>query len=283
MLLVGATELLDAVVHPKRGRLRHEHPGKAAKVALDLRLANGCHAVADIGACGAFALCGTLAFAGAVQVHHERGLLGHDRVLRRKGIEAGRVLCLKAGLKEAVLERDAIDGGLLYGIAPALERGADVAATGIEDQAAGGVVAVVAGKSRELRDAQLVIEHARAQDAAFDLFGQALLGDLECHMGAHGELAAVLVARIRGENVDVTHGGRGMVGAVLLAHQDLARALVTLCIYMESVRIDIVGAHGAGQVENDLADPGAKVAQGGDGCVGTRFEFHELPPLCRKY
>ena len=65
-------------------------------------------------------------------------------------------------------------------------------------------------------------------------------------MGAHGELAAVLVTRIRGENVDVTHGGRGMVGAVLLAHQDLARALVTLYIYMESVRIDIVGAHSAG-------------------------------------
>ena len=64
--LVGAAELLDAVVHPKRGRLRHEHPGKAAKVALDLRLANGCHAVADIGARGAFALCGALAFAGAV-------------------------------------------------------------------------------------------------------------------------------------------------------------------------------------------------------------------------
>lgn len=111
--LVGATELLDAVVHPKRGRLRHEHPGKAAKVALDLRLANGSHTVADIGARGALALRGTLAFAGAVQVHHERGLLGHDRVPRRKGIEAGRVLCLKAGLKEAVFERDAIDGGLL--------------------------------------------------------------------------------------------------------------------------------------------------------------------------
>ncbi len=43
-----------------------------------------------------------------------------------------------------------------------------------------------------------------------------------------------------------------MVGAVLLAHQDLARALVTLYIYMESVRIDIVGAHGAGQVETTL-------------------------------
>lgn len=51
--LVGATELLDAVVHPKRGRLRHEHPGKAAKVALDLRLADGRHAVADISARGA--------------------------------------------------------------------------------------------------------------------------------------------------------------------------------------------------------------------------------------
>lgn len=37
-----------------------------------------------------------------------------------------------------------------------------------------------------------------------------------------------------------------MVGAVLLAHQDLARALVTLYIYMKSVRIEIVGAHGAG-------------------------------------
>lgn len=72
-----------------------------------------------------------------------------------------------------------------------------------------------------------------------------------------------------------------MVGAVFLAHQDLARALVTLCIYMESARIEIVGAHGAGQVENDLADPGAKVTQGGDGCVGTRSEFHELPPLRR--
>ena len=86
--LVGVTKLLDAVVHPKRGRLRHEHPGKAAKVALDLRLANGCDAVADIGARGTFALRGTLAFAGAVQVHHERGLLGHDRGLGREGIEA---------------------------------------------------------------------------------------------------------------------------------------------------------------------------------------------------
>ena len=65
-------------------------------------------------------------------------------------------------------------------------------------------------------------------------------------MGTYGELAAVLVTRIRGENVDVTHGGHGMVGTALLAHQDLARALVTLYIYMESVRIDIVGAHDAG-------------------------------------
>ena len=73
-----------------------------------------------------------------------------------------------------------------------------------------------------------------------------------------------------------------MVGAALLAHQDLARALMTLYIYMEGVRVDVVGAYGAGQVEYDLADPGAKVAQGGDGCVGTRFEFHELPPLRRE-
>ena len=208
--------------------------------------------------------------------------MGHDRGLGREGVEAGRVLGFKAGLKEAVLERDAVDGGLLHGITPTLERGADIAAAGIEDQAAGGIVAVIAGKSRELRDVQLVIEHARAHDAAFDLFGQALLGDLECHMGAHGKLMAVLVAWMRGENVDVTHGGCGMVGAALLAHQDLARALMTLYIYMEGVRVDVVGAYGAGQVEYDLADPGAKVAQGGDGCVGTRFEFHELPPLRRE-
>ena len=280
--LVGVTKLLDAVVHPKRGRLRHEHPGKAAKVALDLRLADGRHAVADIGARGAFALRGALALAGAVQIHHERCLLGHGRGLGRKGVEACRVLGLKAGLKEAVFERDTVDGGLLRGVAPAFERGADIATAGVEDQAAGGIVAVVAGKSRELRDVQLVIEHARAHDAAFDLFGQALLGDLERHMGAHGELTSVLVARICGENVDVTHGGRGMVGAAFLAHQNIARALVTLYIYMEGVRVDVVGAHGAGQVEYDLADPGAKVAQGGDGCVGTQFEFHELPPLRRE-
>ena len=167
-------------------------------------------------------------------------------------------------------------------VAPAFECRADIATAGAEDQAAGGVVAVVAGKSRELRDAQLVIEHARARDAAFDGLGQALLGDLERHMGAHGELTSVLVARICGENVDVTNGGRGMICAALLAHQDLARALVTLYIYMEGVCVDVVGAYGAGQVEYDLADPGAKVAQGGDGCVRTRFEFHELPPLCRE-
>ena len=164
----------------------------------------------------------------------------------------------------------------MRGVAPAFERGADIATAGVEDQAAGGIVAVVAGKSCELRDAQLVIEHARAHDTAFDLFGQALLGDLERHMGAHGELAPVLVTRIRGENIDVAHGGRGMVGTALLAHQDLARALVALYIYMEGVHVDVIGAHGTGQVEDDLADPGTKVAQGGDGCVGTRFEFHEL-------
>ena len=243
--LVGAAELLDAVVHPKRGRLRHEHPGKAAKVALDLRLADGRHAVADIGARGAFALRGALAFAGTVQIHHERGLLGHDRGLGCKGIEAGRVFGLKAGLIEAVLERDAVDGGLLRGVAPALERGADVAAAGVEDQAAGGIVAVVAGKGFELRDAQLVVEHARAHHAALDLFGQALLGDLECYMRAKGELAAVFVARVGGEHIDVANGRRGVVGAALLAHQDLARALVALYIYMEGVRVDIVGAHGA--------------------------------------
>lgn len=171
----------------------------------------------------------------------------------------------------------------MRGVAPAFERGTDIATAGVEDQAAGGIVAVVAGKSCELRDAQLVIEHARAHDAAFDGLGQALLGDLERHVGAHSELAPVLVTRIRAENVDVAHRGRGMVGAALLAHQDLARALVTLYIYMEGACVDIVGAHGAGQVEYDLADPGAKVAQGGDGCVGTRFEFHELPPLCRQH
>lgn len=143
-------------------------------------------------------------------------------------------------------------------VAPAFERRADIATAGVEDQAAGGIVAVVAGKSRELRDVQLVIEHARAHDAAFDLFGQALLGDLERHMGAHGELTSVLVARICGENVDVAHGGRGMVGAAFLAHQNIARALVTLYIYMEGVRVDVVGAHGAGQVEYDLADPGSQ-------------------------
>ena len=277
--LVGVTKLLDAVVHPKRGRLRHEHPGKAAKVALNLRLANGRHAIADIGTRGAFALRGALALASAVQIHHERRLLGHGRGLGRKGVEACRVLGLKAGLKEAVFERDAVDGGLLRGVAPAFERGADIATAGVEDQAAGGIVAVVARKSCELRDAQLVIEHVRAHDAAFDGLGQALLGDLERHMGAHSELTAVLVARISGEDVDIAHRGRGMICAALLAHQDLARALVTLYIYMEGVCVDVVGAYGAGQVEYDLADPGAKVAQGGDGCVRTRFEFHELPPL----
>ena len=99
-------------------------------------------------------------------------------------------------------------------------------------------------------------------------------------MGTRGELAATLVARISGEDVDVAHRRRSMVGAALLAHQDLARALVALYIYMEGARVDVVGANGAGQVEYDLADPGAKVSQHGDGCVGTRFEFHELPPLC---
>ena len=95
-------------------------------------------------------------------------------------------------------------------------------------------------------------------------------------MGAHGELTSVLVARICGENVDVTHGGRGMVGAVLLAHQDLAGAFVAGAVDIERVLVHVVGAHGTGQVEYDLADPGAKIAQRGDGCVGTRFEFHEL-------
>ena len=280
--LVGAAELLDAVVHPKRGRLRHEHPGKAAKVALDLGLANGCDAVADISARGALALRGALTLAGAVQVHHERSLLGHDCGLGRKGIEACRVLGLKARFKEAVLERDAIDGGLLRGVAPALERGADVATAGVEDQAAGGVVAVVAGKGHKLRDAQLVVEQARAHHAALDLLSQTLLGDLECHMGTRGELVATLIARMGGEHVDVAHGRRGMVGAALLAHQDLARALVALYIYMEGVRVDVIGAHGARQIEHDLADPGAKVTQAGDGCVGARFEFHELPPLRRR-
>ena len=208
--------------------------------------------------------------------------MGHDCGLGRKGIEACRVLGLKARLKEAVLECDAVDSGLLRGIAPALERRADVAAAGVEDQAAGGVVAVVAGKGCELRDAQLVIEHARAHHAALDGLGQALLGDLERHVGAKGELAAVFVARVGGEHVDVAHGRRGVVGAALLAHQDLARALVALYIYMEGVRVDVIGTHGARQIEHDLADPGAKVAQGGDGCVGARFEFHELPPLRRR-
>ena len=171
----------------------------------------------------------------------------------------------------------------MRGIAPALERGADVAAAGVEDQAAGGIVTVIAGKGRELRDAQLVVEQARAHHTALDLLGQALLGDLERHMGTRGELAATLVARISGENVEVAHGRRGMVGAALLAHQDLARALVALNIYMEGARIDIVGTNGARQVEHDLADPGAKVSQRGDGCVGARFEFHELPPLRREW
>ena len=276
--LVGATKLLDAVVHPKRGRLRHEHPGKAAKVALDLLLRERRHAVADIGARGALALRVALALASAVQVHDQRRLFNGGRVLRRKRVEERGVSGIKARLKIAILECDAVDGGLLHGVAPAFERGADIATAGVEDEPHGGVVAVVAGKSRELRDAHLVVEHARAHDAAFDLFGQALLGDLKRRMGAYGEFAPVLVTRICGENVDVAHGGRGMVGTALLAHQDLARALVTLCIYMEGVRVDIVGAYGAGQVEYDLADPGAKVAQGGDGCVGTRFEFHKLLP-----
>ena len=281
--LVGVAELLSAVVHPKRGRLRHEHPGKAAKVALDLRLADGRHAVADISARGVLALRSALALASAVQVHHERGLLGHDCRLGREGVEAGGVLGLKAGLKEAVLERDAVDGGLLRGIAPALERGADVAAAGVKDQAAGGVIAVVAGKGLELHDAQLVIEQARAHHAALDLLGQALLGDLERHMGAKGELASALIARIGGKYLDIAYGRCGVVGAALFAHEDLARALVALYIYMEGARIDIVGANGARQVEHNLANPGAKVAQGGDGCVGTRFEFHELSPLRREW
>ena len=280
--LVGVAELLNAVVHPKCGRLRHEHPSKAAKIALDLRLADGRHAVADIGARGTLALRGALALAGAVQVHHERSLLGHDCGLGREGIEACRVLGLKARLKEAVLECDAIDGGLLRGVAPAFERRADVAAAGVKDQTAGGVVAVVAGKGCKLRDAQLVIEHARAHHAALDGLGQALLGDLERHVGAKGELTATLIARIGGEHIDVAHRRRGVVGAALLAHQDLARALVALYIYMEGVRVNVVGAHGARQVEHNLADPGAKVAQGGDGCIGARFEFHELPPLRRE-
>ena len=281
--LVGVAELLSAVVHPKRGRLRHENPGKAAKVALDLRLADGRHAVADISARGALALRSALALASAVQVHHERGLLGHDCRFGREGVEAGGVLGLKAGLKEAVLERDAVDGGLLRGIAPALERGTDVAAAGVKDQAAGWIVTVIAGKGRELRDAQLVVEQARAHHAALDLLGQALLGDLERHMGAKGELASALIARIGGEDVDIAYGRCGVVGAALFAHQDLARAFMALYIYMEGARIDIVGANGARQVEHDFADPGAKVSQRGDGCVGARFEFHELPPLRREW
>ena len=171
----------------------------------------------------------------------------------------------------------------MRGIAPALERGTDVAAAGVKDQAAGWIVTVIAGKGRELRDAQLVVEQARAHHAALDLLGQALLGDFERRMGAKGELASALIARIGGEDVDIAHRRRGMVGAALLAHQDLARALVALYIYMEGVRVNIVGAHGAGQVEHDLADPGAKVTQTGNGCVGTRFEFHELPPLRREW
>ena len=169
----------------------------------------------------------------------------------------------------------------MRGVAPALERGADVATAGVEDQAAGGVVAVVAGKGHKLRDAQLVVEQARAHHAALDLLSQTLLGDLECHMGTRGELVTTLVARISGENVDIAHRRRSMVGAALLAHQDLARALVALNIYMEGVRVNVVGAYGARQVEHDFADPGAKVTQAGDGCIGARFKFHELPPLRR--
>ena len=60
-----------------------------------------------------------------------------------------------------------------------------------------------------------------------------------------------------------------MVGAALFAQQNLARALVALYIYMEGVRVNVVGTNGARQVEHDLADPGAKVAQGGDGCIGA--------------
>ena len=102
-------------------------------------------------------------------------------------------------------------------------------------------------------------------------------------MGAKGELASALIARIGGEDVDIANGRRGMVGTALLAHEDLARALMALYIYMEGARIDIVGAHGARQIEHDFADPGAKVSQRGDGCVGARFEFHELPPLRREW
>ncbi len=187
--LVGATELLDAVVHPKRRRLRHEHPGKAAKVALDLRLANGCHAVADIGAHGAFALRGTLAFAGAVQVHHERGLLGHDRVAGAKGLKQAESSALKLGSKKPYSSAIPLTAVFCTALLQPLSAGQMSPRQASKTRPVGGVVAVVTGKSRELRDAQLVIEHARAHDAAFDLFGQALLGDLECHMGAHGELA----------------------------------------------------------------------------------------------
>ena len=102
-------------------------------------------------------------------------------------------------------------------------------------------------------------------------------------MGAKGELASALIARIGGKYLDIAYGRCGVVGAALFAHEDLARALVALYIYMEGARIDIVGANGARQVEHNLANPGAKVAQGGDGCVGTRFEFHELSPLRREW
>lgn len=97
--LVGAAELLDAVVHPKRGRLRHEHPGKAAKVALDQLLRERCHAVAGVGTRRALALRGALALAGAVQVHDQRRLLDGGRVLGANGLKSAESAGSKLGSK----------------------------------------------------------------------------------------------------------------------------------------------------------------------------------------
>ena len=211
-----------------------------------------------------------------MQVHDQRRLLDGGRVLGRKRVEKRGVSGLKARLKIAVLERDAVDGCLLHGVMPALERGTDVAAAAIEDEARGGVVAVFARERHKLRHAQAVLYIARTQHATLDLFGETHLGRLERYVCALGQALAVLITGVGGEHRHVAHGGCRVIGAVLLAHQDLAGALVAGTVDIERVLVHVVGAHGTGQVEYDLADPGAKIAQCGDGCVGTRFEFHEL-------
>lgn len=49
-----------------------------------------------------------------------------------------------------------------------------------------------------------------------------------------------------------------MIGPVLLAHQDLARALMAGTVDIERVLVHVVGAHNARQVEHHFVDPGPK-------------------------